>query len=264
MKTVKKKVAKKVSTPKGAAKKPSSLRVNAGGNTELFTYLENVKQDFLRGYKYPTQLSMKEQIVQGGKEFNKADFSKVPSLTIKEIEQLREEMEKELEEKPITYRHLTQKEWEQILKGYPKADPEFKPFADTEKNAQPFPKTDPVMNTYNPSPGLGLIMPSTGTSSIFPNGPMMGAYIRPEPPKEVTIKSLLGELADRIQNLNAEIYNHKDSIYPIIGDIPFADFEDIKQSPVPTITQLTQIISEVNAAKERLSQLTVAVQNTLG
>lgn len=211
MKTVKKKVAKKVSTPKGAAKKPSSLRVNAGGNTELFTYLENVKQDFLRGYKYPTQLSMKEQIVQGGKEFNKSDFSKVPSLIIKEIEQLRDEMEKAFKETTsIPDTKLTESEYKAI------------------ENA------------------------------------MMDTYPKVEPPKEVTIKSLLSELADRIQNLNAEIYNHKDSIYPIIGDIPFADFEDIKQSHVPTITQLTQIISEVNAAKERLFQLTVAVQNTIG
>jgi hypothetical protein len=208
MKTVKKKVAKKVSTPKGAAKKPSSLRVNAGGNTELFTYLENVKQDFLRGYKYPTQLSMKEQIVQGGKEFNKPNY-------------------------PFT-------DMGSPMREFPKADPELKAFAN-------IPDTKLTEREYKTIENARMVNKS-----------------EPQPPKEVTIKSLLGELADRIQNLNAEIYNHKDSIYPIIGDIPFADFEDIKQSPVPAITQLTQIISEVNAAKERLSQLTVAVQNTVG
>jgi hypothetical protein len=211
MKTVKKKVAKKVSTPNGAAKKPSSLRVNAGSNTELFTYLENVKQDFLRGYKYPTQLSMKEQIVQGGKEFNKADFSKVPSLTIKEIEQLRDEMEKAFKETTsIPDTKLTESEYKAI------------------ENARMVNKSEP------------------------------------QPPKEVTISSLLEELSNEVTTLNVGIYNHKDSLHPIIGDIPFADFEDIKQSPVPAITQLTQIISEVNAAKERLFQLTVAVQNTIG
>jgi hypothetical protein len=218
MKTVKKKVTKKVVTPNGAitnSKKPllakkakpkqSDLRVNAGSNTELFTYLENVKQDFLRGYKYPTQLSMKEQIVQGGKEFNKPNY-------------------------PFT-------DMGSPMREFPKADPELKAFAD--------------------NPSFPFLHGGTG-------GPMIGTYPKVEAPKEVTIKSLLSELADRVQNLNAEIYNHKDAIYPIIGDITFADFEDIKQSPVPAITQLTQIISEVNAAKERLFQLTVAVQNTLG
>jgi len=207
MKTVKKKVAKKVSTPKGAAKKPSSLRVNAGSNTELFTYLENVKQDFLRGYKYPTQLSMKEQIVQGGKEFNKPNY-------------------------PFT-------DMGSPMREFPKADPELKAFAD--------------------NPSFPFLHGGT-------NEPMMGTFPKaePQPLKKVTIKSLLVDLSNEVQNLNAEIYNHKDSIYPIIGDIPFADFEDIKQSPVPAINQLTQIISEVNAAKERLFQLTVAVQNTIG
>jgi len=267
MKTTKKKVAKKVVTPNGAitnSKKPllakkkpkqSDLRVNAGGNEELFQFLQDAKKKFLEEYKYPTQ---------------------VPKMTMEEIGKQMAEIDKAYEErnKQVDYvqRHGLGNDSTKVqftttnnsdnpsfhfldctgipmTATYPKAeaDPEFKPFA----NIPDTKLTESEYKAIENARMVNKVEPKLATSS-------------PQPPKEDNILELLGSIHLEVNSLYDTIEAHCDKLIPIIGTM-----EGIKPSEMdmeqPFVKKaLQKTVSDIKSLKDYVSDITVAVQNTLG